>query len=179
MSAIPIRASGAALLLACAGLAAAAPPLPEPTQREFPGLKEFGEGRLRFLGLHVYDISLWTLGVPYSAKDIFSLELRYAIAIKGRALTERSIKEMRGLGHSDESKLKRWEAAMDKVFPDLKAGDRLVGVHVPGKEARFYNNTTLLGAVADPEFAQAFFGIWLDEKTSEPGLRAQLLKLAR
>lgn len=173
------RIAIAALLLSLSGFAAAAPPLPEATQKEFPGLTEWGEGRLRFLGLHVYDISLWTLGVPYSARDLFSLELRYAIAIKGRALTERSLKEMRGQGWSDEAKLKRWEEAMDRVFPDLKAGDRLVGVHVPGKEARFYGHTALLGTVPDPEFAQAFFGIWLDEKTSEPGLRAQMLKLVR
>ena len=67
---------------------------------------------------------------------------------------------------------------MDRVFPDLKAGDRLVGVSVPGKGTHFYSQDRPLGVVADPEFSPAFFGIWLDEKTSEPALRNQLLKLA-
>ena len=158
-------------------MAHAAPPLPAATVAEFPGLRELGEGRLRFIGIHVYDISLWISGPAYSPKELFALELRYAINIKGRALTERSLKEMRGQGHRDEAKLKRWEAEMDRVFPDLKPGDRLVGVSVPGKEARFYGQEKFLGVVPDPEFAQAFFAIWLDEKTSEPALRSKLLKL--
>jgi len=161
----------------CISAAHAAPPLPPAAVAEHPGLKELGEGRLRFLGIHVYDTSLWTAGQVYSPLNTFALELRYAINIKGRALTERSIKEMRGQGWRDEAKLKRWEEEMDRVFPDLKPGDRLVGVSVPGKEARFYSQEKFLGTVPDPEFAQAFFGIWLDEKTSEPKLRGKLLKL--
>jgi hypothetical protein len=66
---------------------------------------------------------------------------------------------------------------MDRVFPDIRPGDRLVGVMVPGREARFYSQDRLLGTVPDPEFARAFFGIWLDERTSEPGLRARMLRL--
>jgi hypothetical protein len=165
-------------LLLAAGAASAAPPLPEATQRDFPGLKELGEGRLRFLGLHVYDVSVWIPGAAHSPGEVFALEIRYAMSIKGKALTERSIKEMRSQGYNDEAKLKRWAQEMDGVFPDLKPGDRLVGVNVPDKEARFYSQDKLLGTVPDPEFARAFFAIWLDEKTSEPALRAKLLKLA-
>lgn len=165
------------LLAVAAGAASAAPPLPEAVNKDYPGLKELGEGRLRFIGIHVYDASVWIPGTAFSAKEPYALELRYAINIKGHALTERSIKEMRGQGWKDEAKFAAWEKEMDRVFPDLKPGDRLVGVHVPGKEARFYSQEKFLGTVADPEFAQAFFAIWLDEKTSQPGLRAKLLKL--
>lgn len=176
-----MRRLAAALALA-AGLGAAAPaavaqvgpPLPTVVTNELPSLKRLGEGRLRFLGIHVYDSALWAPG-PFGFDRLFALDIRYAMTIKGRDLSERSIKEMKGLGFTDAEKLKRWEAAMDRVFPDIKPGDRLVGVHVPGKEARFYSNDRLLGSVADPEFARAFFGIWLDEKTSEPKLRLKLL----
>ena len=67
---------------------------------------------------------------------------------------------------------------MTRVFPDIKSGDRLIGVNVPGKGAAFYSADKALGMIADPEFARAFFGIWLSEKTSEPRLRARMLKLA-
>jgi len=97
--------------------------------------------------------------------------------IRGRDLTKRSLEEMRKLGFSDPARLKRWEEAMDRVFPDIRPGDRLVGVNIPGREARFYSQDRLLGAVPDPEFARAFFGIWLDERTSEPALRARMLGL--
>ena len=171
-----LRAALVAAVLA-AGVAGAAPPLPEAVIREYPSLKELGEGRLRFIGIHVYDVSLWIPGAAFSVKEPYAIELRYAINIKSHSLSERSIKEMRGQGLKDEARFAVWEKEMNRVFPDLKPGDRLVGVHVPGKEARFYSQDKFLGSVADAEFAQAFFAIWLDEKTSQPGLRAKLLKL--
>jgi hypothetical protein len=171
-----LRSALLAVILA-AGTAGAAPPLPDLVNKEFAGLKELGEGRLRFIGIHVYDASVWIPGATFSAKEPYALELRYAISINGHALTVRSTKEMRGQGYTDEAKLSAWEKEMDRVFPDLKPGDRLVGVHVPGKEARFYSQDKFLGVVADPEFARAFFAIWLDEKTSQPALRAKMLKL--
>jgi hypothetical protein len=168
----------AGLLLAAApALAQVLPPLPKPVVSELPALKPVGEGRLRFFGLHVYDSALWVLGEAWSFERAFALDIRYAMSIKGRDLSKRSIEEMRNIGVTDDAKLLRWQAAMDRLFPDIKPGDRLVGLHLPGREARFYNQERLLGAVPDPEFARAFFGIWLDERTSQPKLRAQMLKL--
>ncbi len=169
--------AAALALVASLAFAQAMPPLPAALVMELPALKPLGEGRLRWFGLHVYDSSLWVPGAPWSFDRHFALDIRYAMNIKGRDLSVTSIKEMKNLGFTDPEKLKRWEAAMDRVFPDIRPGDRLVGVHVPGREARFYSNEKLLGSVNDPEFSRAFFGIWLDEKTSEPRLRAQLLQL--
>ena len=171
------RAFLAAALLCAAMLANAGPPLPVALAAELPMLKPLGEGRLRWFGLHVYDSSLWVPGEAWSFDRVFALDIRYAMSIKGRDLTQRSLEEMRKLGFSDPARLKRWEEAMDRVFPDIRPGDRLVGVSIPGREARFYSQERLLGTVPDPEFARAFFAIWLDEKTSEPGLRARMLRL--
>jgi len=161
-----------------AALAHAGPPLPVALASEVPLLRPLGEGRLRWFGLHVYDSSLWVPGEAWSFDRVFALDIRYAMNIRGRDLTKRSLEEMRKLGFSDPARLRRWEEAMDRVFPDIRPGDRLVGVNIPGREARFYSQDRLLGTVPDPEFARAFFGIWLDEKTSEPALRARMLGLA-
>ena len=172
-----------ALLAAAAAFAVAAahahagPPLPVALASEVPLLRPLGEGRLRWFGLHVYDSSLWVPGEAWSFDRVFALDIRYAMNIRGRDLTKRSLEEMRKLGFSDPARLRRWEEAMDRVFPDIRPGDRLVGVNIPGREARFYSQDRLLGTVPDPEFARAFFGIWLDEKTSEPALRARMLGL--
>jgi hypothetical protein len=40
----------------------------------------------------------------------------------------------------------------------------------------FWVNGQRTGAVADPQFARLFFGIWLDERSSQPRLRSQLLQ---
>jgi hypothetical protein len=64
---------------------------------------------------------------------------------------------------------------LKKILPDVDAGDFLTGVNVPKLGVRFYQNGQPIGAIDDLEFAQAFFGIWLDPRTSEPVLRKQLL----
>ncbi|UUZ55997.1 chalcone isomerase family protein [Massilia sp. H-1] len=65
---------------------------------------------------------------------------------------------------------------MKEIFPDVKEGTRISGVFLPGSQARFYLDGKPLATVPDPEFARAFFAIWLDPKTSAKGLRTALLK---
>jgi Chalcone isomerase-like len=99
----------------------------------------------------------------------------YDMSFKGREIAERSLAEMRKVGYKDEQKLKRWGEEMTRIFPDVKKGDALIGVSVPGKGAKFYSQEKLIAIAEDAEFAKAFFDIWLSEKTSEPKLREKLL----
>ena len=167
------RVSGVLLLMFA--VTASASSLPEPISRDVTGLSVRGEGVLRFFGLKVYDIRLWTQMKSFTHTEPFALELVYDLAINGKDIAERSVKEMRAQGISDEAKLRRWGEEMTKIFPDIKQGNTLIGVSIPGKEARFYSREKLLATVPDPEFAKAFFDIWLSEKSSEPKLRAKLL----
>ena len=75
----------------------------------------------------------------------------------------------------NEAKLKAWGEEMLRIFPDIKKGESLIGVSIPGKGAKFYSREKLIASADDPEFAKAFFDIWLSEKTSEPKLRERLL----
>ena len=167
------RLGGLALLL-CATIATAAN-LPEDLTRDVKGLSVRGEAVLRFLGLKVYDVRLWTQMKPFTHGEPFAIELVYDMAIKGKDIADRSVKEMRTQGFSDEAKLRRWGDEMTKSFPDIKHGDSLIGVSIPAKEARFYNREKLIATIADPEFAKAFFDIWLSEKCSYPKIRLKLL----
>lgn len=149
--------------------------LPLAVTRDLPGLSAQGKGTMRFLGFKVYDVCLWTVAKPYNVGEAFALELIYAMSFKGSDIAARSIKEMRGQGYRDEAKLKTWGEEMARIFPDVKPGDTLVGVNVPGKEARFYSQDKFIAVVPDPEFAKTFFDIWLSEKTSEPEVLIRLL----
>lgn len=64
----------------------------------------------------------------------------------------------------------RWGALMKQMFPDVVDGDRITGVNLPQSGARFYYNGKPIGEVRDREFGNAFFGIWLDPRTSESAL---------
>ena len=61
---------------------------------------------------------------------------------------------------------------MKEVFPNIKKGETLTGVHQPGVGARFFHNGKPLAEVRDAEFSRRFFGIWLASGTSEPELRS-------
>ena len=67
---------------------------------------------------------------------------------------------------------------MKATIPSVRKGDRLIGINLPGEGVRFLHNGEPIGSIADPAFAQAFFGIWLDPRSSEPELRSSLLGLA-
>ena len=88
--------------------------------------------------------------------------------------TDASVREIRNLGVADEARLKGWGEQMVRLFPDVRPGDHIVGVQLPDA-ARFFFNDRSIGTIDDPDFARAFFAIWLDERTHDQGLRRQLL----
>lgn len=145
---------------------------------ELVGLKRQGEARLRFFGMHIYDIRLWS-SERVTATDWpnqqFVLELQYARHLRGREIAERSLKEMRRQGEITEAQAQNWLAQMQEAFPDVDDGDRLSGLHEAGSAAVFYLNGQWRRRIADARFAKLFFGIWLSAQSSEPALRAKLL----
>lgn len=170
-----------ALLLPTAMGAGASVGLPAPVAAELPGARLQGQGTLRFLGMHIYDARLWAPGpVRPDAVDrtVLALELQYARSLKGPLIAERSIEEMRRVGDFSAEQGQRWETVMTRMFPDVRASDRIFGLQRPGDGARFLFGERFLGEVRDAEFARLFFGIWLSPRTSEPALRAALLGLS-
>lgn len=139
------------------------------------GLRRWGSGDFRRFGFLVYQATLWAGDDPL--KPPLALKLTYRRQIAGQAIAEASVKEIRNLDLVDAATLQRWGARMSHLFPDVQPGDAIVGVYRDGM-ARFYFNGQWLGEVDEAGFARAFFAIWLDERTSAPGLRAELLKRA-
>ncbi len=140
-----------------------------------------GSGALRFFGFKAYDAHLWTTGGsanPLVAKGLFALEIDYNTAIKADEIVNVSLVEMARLRSLSESQVKVWTAEMKKSFTDVKSGDKLTGVYVPKVGTRFFFNSRLVSEINDPAFGDAFFAIWLDEKTKRGELRRALLGLA-
>ena len=139
-----------------------------------------GQQRFRWFTFTIYDIRLWVseLATPQTLfNQPFVLELEYARSLEGKAIAERSLKEMQGLAEVAEGKQTEWLSFMEKAFPDVKAGDRLSGVWQPDGTVRFLFNGQETASISDARFGELFFGIWLAPETSEPGLRAALLGL--
>jgi hypothetical protein len=165
---------------------AASPAAGPPGLAEARDWQRLGSGEMRRLGFELYRATLWVppaAAAPESALDHgryavaeFALVLQYRRSIPARRLAEASIDEMRRLGVPEQA-LRRWEGELLRVFRDVGEGDTITGVHRPGVGASFFHGGRHTGDVDDPEFAQHFFAIWLDPRTSAPKLRAALLRL--
>ncbi len=156
---------------AVTGAGAGSPP-------QLAGSRLQGQATLRFVGLRIYHARLWTLPDFRSEKlgeQPLVLELDYLRDLKGSGIAERSLQEMRRVGSISEAQGQRWLEQMQRIFPDIKAGDRLTGQLLPGQGAAFWHNGRPVGRVPEAEFATLFFGIWLSPATSEPDMRLALL----
>ena len=158
-------------------------PMPAPARRAelhdaLPQHRLIGQGRLTVWGFQVYDASLWA--TPRFKPDgpfgeTFALELAYLRDFSSADIAERSIAEMRRSAAIPDVQAKTWREQLQRVLPDIKKGDRVVGLHRPGRGAQFRVNDKPAGDIPDAEFARLFFCIWLSPNTSEPALRAALL----
>ena len=166
------------LLVLCvlmATLTSASQAMPDAARVHAKNWNVLGQGQMRWFGLRLYSAELWSSQAVFDPASTYALTLTYDRPFAGARLSSSSIDEMRRIGTSNEAVLARWQRYMDKVFPDVREGDALTGVFLPGKGAVFYLGSKLLGEVNDPAFATAFFGIWLDPRTRESALRLQLL----
>lgn len=143
-----------------------------------PKASVVGRGVLTYVFLDVYQVSLYAPQGRFDPQKPFALSLQYFLSIKGEDIADRSIKEMRKQGFKDKEKLATWNDQMKSIFPDVKKGTVLTGVYIPGEKTIFYNGDKIIGVIKDDVFGKQFFGIWLNEKTSEPELRRTLLGLS-
>ena len=153
--------------------------LPSELRVALPTASLAGQAKLSFWGFEVYQATLWVapgFSASSCADQAFALELAYLRDFSGADIAKRSLAEMARQAPIRADQAARWGDQMRALFPDVKAGERLTGIHLSGVGARFVFNGRPLGEIADPEFARLFFGIWLSPQTSEPKLRLALLQ---
>jgi len=140
--------------------------------------KPYGEGHMNFLFINAYNARLWTDAPTWSMDTPFAMEITYGMGFDTEDLTDRTFKEMKTVdpGLSD-AEVARLTPELNKVYPPVKKGDRLVALYVPGKPVTFTHNGTPTGSIAGDSFTKDFFGIWLSPNTSAPSLREKLLRL--
>jgi len=172
---LPLAFALALAVTAVSARAVDAPPLPSQVLALAPNLKVQGGGELTFFGISVYDGYYWSPTRGWTQDGPYALDLHYHRALDGAKIAERSVSEIAKLGYGTREQRTRWGEEMRRMFPDVRRGDRLTGVNLPGGVVRYFHNGKSIGEIADPGFAQAFFGIWLDPKSSEADFRQLLL----
>lgn len=141
-------------------------------------MQRAGATRFTVWGFNVYDASLW-VAPGFRAADWperpLALELAYLRDFDGADIARRSLDEMRRTGPIAPEQAAQWLRTMTQAFPDVRKGDRLIGIYEPGAGVRFLHNGRVTANVRDAQFAQRFFAIWLGPQSSEPALREALL----
>ena len=157
--------------------APAVTPAPE-VMAALPLARLIGSGRLRVWGFDVYDAALWA-PPGLSARDLtsqpFALELTYLRDFKATAIAASSVEEIRRQTAVSDQQEAAWTAELLRALPDIRKGDRVIGIHQPGAPATLWVNGRRGGELRDPGFITLFFGIWLSPATSQPKMRAALL----
>jgi len=143
--------------------------------RSVPSAELVGKGRMTYLGFKVFDAELYAPKGVYSASSPFALKLTYLRNFKGTAITDSSIKEIKRQGGASAAQLASWEKQMNAIFPNVSAGQSIIGVRTANGSSVFYRGNRKIGTISDPAFTKKFFSIWLGNNTRNPGLRARLV----
>ena len=131
-----------------------------------------GSGRLTWWGLDIYDATFYRVGSLSSPE--FALDMRYQRSFLGKSIAHRSAEEMIHIGVPDEQAT-NWGKELASFLPNVESGQTLTAIYVPRQGTTFYFEGKQIAKIPGAEFSKAFFGIWLDPKTSAPKLRTELL----
>lgn len=131
-----------------------------------------GSGRLNFWGFHVYDATLYR-GINKDSQE-FALDIQYQKSFSGASIANRAADEMQKIG-VPEAKAMAWGKELATVLPNIESGQTLTGVYSPQQGTTLFYDGKKIAQIPGADFSKAFFGIWLDSKTSVPKLRAELL----
>lgn len=169
----------ALLTLAGGALANGARDTPAMLEQRATEWKMQGDADMRWLGLRIYNASLWVPADSGWKPDApFALEIRYARSIKSSRLVDVSLEEMQRLQVAEPGELEAWRASLEAAFPDVERDDTIVGLREADGSVSFYHRGQPTVSITDPRFARAFFAIWFDERTRAPAVRQRLLGLA-
>ena len=142
------------------------------------GLFKSGEGSLRWFGISVFTAQLWTRpdssqGALYDRPVMLSIE--YDWNVSRQRILRATREEWKRLDGQLDAREISWLDALAGIFPDVRSGENLSSLVMPGSGTQFFLGDNEIGRIDDADFGQSFLAIWLDENTRDTRLREGLL----
>lgn len=134
-----------------------------------------GSAILRFLGVKVYDISLWSEGAGFSYSKSFAIEIKYNMNFSSNQLVQRSIDEIKKLHKLEKEEEVIYLDNLKRILPAVKKGDEKIAVFIPSKGVIMFHNGEITGKISDPKLSRLFVDIWLDEGGSYPEVTKKII----
>jgi len=133
-----------------------------------------GQARFHLLWFTVYDATLEapTRDFRFPATAPFRLSLQYHRPVKAEQIVNATLDQWRRqqLQWSPE-----WETLLQQTIPAVAKNDVLQLEVAPDGTAALLHNEQETARFTNPDFVTAFAGIWLSERTTDPGFRRQLM----
>ena len=147
--------------------------------QQYFGQKQYvGQGTVYKFVIPAYDISLWVKDAQsWNYDHLFALEVKARWNVDKKEMLDSTIEVMKRNSCLTEDQEKKYANFLNSFYPDLKEGDLVTVVHMPGQKILFYHNSRLLKESGDMVFARAFCDIWLSPKTKYDSARRAMLGL--
>jgi Chalcone isomerase-like len=166
----------AAICMGASSLLYAQDALPVSVQSQIhTPLSPVGSGTYHKFGFSVYRATLWAPKGVWDASKPYALELHYTRSVSKERISDTVVDDIRDQNTTDEQTFAGWEKTIRDALPAVEDGDIMIGLSVPGKEAKLFFNGTQIASIKDEELGRAFFNIWLGD-TADEDLRAALLR---
>jgi hypothetical protein len=135
-----------------------------------------GEASLSWFFRPIYDARLYahTKDFRYPPDGDFTFMLEYKLDLKQQQIVKETLRQWE---QQQVAVQPEWVQQLQRLIPDVRAGDRLSLQVDADQGARLLHNDQMLGQIDDTAFVEAFTGIWLADTTTRPDLRQQLLGL--
>jgi len=133
-----------------------------------------GQARFNVMWFTVYDA---TLEAPspefrFPATTPFKLSLQYRRAVRPDQIINATLNQWR---QQQLAWVPEWESVLQAAIPPVAAGDTLqLHVDTDGTAALLHNDREA-ARFDNRDFVTAFGGIWLSERSTDPGFRRQLM----
>ena len=154
-----------ALLFFCLSAQAFNPP-------NLPTWPQIGTAKLSVLWFDIYNAELSSENGIYDNAKSFKLTLTYLRDFEANELITETFKQLPK--EPTPSQLLSWRKQLEKLWSNVKKGDRISFVKDKKGASHFFFNQDYRGEISDIEFGKNFAAIWLASDSNYPKLAAKL-----
>ncbi len=133
-----------------------------------------GSSELKFFGMNIYDISLWSESNQFSYNKKFAIQIIYNKSFNKEDLAKRTVQEIKKQNNITEEQEKLYYEQILLVFSSVKKGDEKVALFIPKEGVVLFFNKKIVGKISNLTLAKYFIDIWVSDKSSYPDIAKKI-----
>lgn len=136
--------------------------------------QKVGEATFSFLWNDVYSSVLKTPSGSYVKGGAAILVNTYHMNFSSDELFDSTRDELARVSDASNDTLDGWMKQLAGVYPDVKEGEKIRAEYDGEESVKLFYQESPIGTLKGAEFAQAFLGIWVSEKSRSSSFSKKL-----